>query len=104
MIKSISVEDLKTKIKKQKIVVLDVREPWELKIAKISKSVSIPMQEIPKRLNELNKEINYAVLCHSGIRSYHVATYLDKEGFSVWNVDGGIDRWSLEVDADTKRY
>lgn len=102
--KSISVEDLKIRIKEQNIVVLDVREPWELKIAKISKSVSIPMQEIPKRLNELNKDINYAVLCHSGIRSYHVAIYLDKEGFNVWNVDGGIDRWSLEVNAEIKRY
>ena len=104
MLKSISVVDLKTRIKEQNIVVLDVREPWELKIAKISKSVSIPMQEIPKRLNELNKDINYAVLCHSGIRSYHVATYLDKEGFNVWNVDGGIDRWSFEIDTNIKRY
>ena len=62
------------------------------------------MQEVPKRLNELNKETNYAVLCHSGIRSYHVATYLDKEGFIVWNVDGGLDRGSLEVDTNIKRY
>ena len=102
--KNINVKDLKIRIEEQNIIVLDVREPWELKIAKISKSVSIPMQEIPKRLNELNKDINYAVLCHSGVRSYHVATYLDKEGFNVWNVDGGIDRWSLEIDANIKRY
>ena len=87
--KSISVEDLKVRIKEQNIVVLDVREPWELKIAKIPKSVSMPMQGIPKRLNELNKDMNYAVLCHSGVRSYHVATYLEKEGFNVWNVDVG---------------
>ena len=102
--KRISVEDLKIKIKEQDIVVLDVREPWELKIAKISKSVSIPMQEIPKRVNELNRDLNYAILCHSGVRSYHVATYLEKEGFNVWNVDGGIDKWSLEVDTNIKRY
>ena len=102
--KIISVEDLKIRIKEQNIVVIDVREPWELKIAKISKSVNIPMQDIPKRLNELKRDINYAVLCHSGVRSYHVATYLEKEGFNVWNVDGGIDRWSLEVDTNIKRY
>ena len=102
--KIISVEDLKIRIKEQNIVVIDVREPWELKIAKISKSVNIPMQDIPKRLNELHNDINYAVLCHSGVRSYHVATYLEKEGFNVWNVDGGIDRWSLEIDTNIKRY
>ncbi len=102
--KSISVEDLKVRIKEQNIVVLDVREPWELKIAKISKPVSIPMQEIPNRLNELNRDLNYAVLCHSGVRSYHVAIFLEKQGFNVWNVDGGIDRWSLEVDTSIKRY
>ena len=102
--KNINVKDLKLRIEEKNIIVLDVRELWELKIAEIPKSVSIPMQEIPKRLNELNKDMNYAVLCHSGVRSYHVATYLEKEGFNVWNVDGGIDRWSFEIDTDVKRY
>ena len=102
--KNISVNDLKIRIEAKKIIVLDVRELWELKIAKISKSISIPMQEIPKRLNELNRDLNYAIICHSGVRSYHVATYLEKEGFNVWSVDGGIDRWSLEVDTSIKRY
>ena len=60
--KSISIEDLKIKIKEQDIVVLDVREPWELKIAKISKSISIPMQEIPKRLNELKRDLNLSLI------------------------------------------
>ena len=102
--KNINVKELKTRIDEKNIIVLDVREIWELNIAEIPKSVNIPMQEIPKRLNELNKDINYAVLCHSGVRSYHVATYLDKEGFNVWNVDGGIDRWSIEIDTNIKRY
>ena len=61
--KSKYVGGLKTRIKEQDIVVLDVREPWELKIAKISKkSISIPMQEIPEKVKRIKERFK---LCGS---------------------------------------
>jgi rhodanese-related sulfurtransferase len=47
-----------------------------------------------------------AVLCHAGVRSWHLGCWLMQEhGFgAVWNVQGGIDAWSVEVDPAVPRY
>jgi rhodanese-related sulfurtransferase len=84
---------------------LDVREDWELRIASVAGSIDIPMREIPLRMEELDRRRGVAVLCHSGIRSAAVASYLAQAGFSpVANVTGGIDAWSSDVDDRIPRY
>jgi rhodanese-related sulfurtransferase len=86
-------------------VLLDVREPWERALASISPSLHIPMNEVPHRLGELPRDREVVVYCHSGTRSLLVAAYLEGEGFrGVANLDGGIDRWSVEVDPKVPRY
>ena len=102
--KSIEVLELKDKLENNNLVLLDVREQHELDFAKINTSVNIPMMEVPNRLLELNKEETYAVICHSGIRSAQVCGFLETKGFMVYNVSGGIDRWSQDVDEKVKRY
>jgi adenylyltransferase/sulfurtransferase len=85
--------------------VVDVREPWEIEIAKIGGTIDIPMGNIVDRLDELDPMQATAVLCHSGARSLRVATFLAANGFSrVANVSGGIDRWSSTVDSTVARY
>jgi hypothetical protein len=46
------------------------------------------------------------VLCHAGVRSWHFACWLIEEHSfgSVWNVQGGIDAWSVDVDRSVPRY
>ena len=89
---------------------LDVREPWEIEIARVRQSdrmptSNIPMAEIPARYNELETAQPVAVLCHSGGRSARVAAFLIQQGFPrVANVKGGIDAWSGEVDPSLPRY
>ena len=89
---------------------LDVREPWEVEIARLQKTdrmptSNIPMAEIPARYTELESTRPVAVLCHSGGRSARVAAFLVERGFTrVWNVRGGIDAWSGEVDPSIPRY
>lgn len=90
-------------------VVLDVREPWELQTASIKpegfKLVSIPMQAIPARLNELDRALPVACLCHHGGRSMQVASFLAQQGFGkVANIAGGIHAWASEVDPGVPRY
>ena len=102
--KSIEVLELKDKLERNKLNLLDVREQHELDFAKIKASINIPMMEVPNRLSELNKEETYAVICHSGIRSAQVCGFLETKGFTVYNVSGGIDRWSQDVDDKVKRY
>lgn len=84
---------------------LDVREPWELAIASIEGALTMPMASVPERIAELDPRLPVAVLCHSGVRSLRVATYLDNRGFDqVVNIRGGIDLWSQTVDPAVARY
>lgn len=91
-------------------VLLDVREPWELQTASVNPEgytlLAIPMHEIPARLAELDADQQrIACLCHHGARSQQVALFLQHHGFEqVANVAGGIDAWSLTVDAAVPRY
>lgn len=85
--------------------VLDVREPWELALARVEMTVDIPMGQIPDRLGELDPSETMVVMCHHGNRSRQVAIFLKQRGFSrVINLAGGIDAWSTEVDPAIPRY
>lgn len=90
-------------------LVLDVREPSELRTASIRADgfelLSIPMGEIPQRLSQLDPQRPIACLCHHGGRSQRVAMFLVGNGFTtVANIAGGIDAWTLEVDSSVPRY
>jgi rhodanese-related sulfurtransferase len=90
-------------------LVLDVREPHELAIARVQDAdievLTIPMGVVPVRLAELDPERPIACLCHHGGRSMQVASFLAARGFAqVANVAGGIDAWSTERDPAIARY
>jgi rhodanese-related sulfurtransferase len=88
-----------------RIAVLDVREPGEVAIAALPGAIHIPMGDIPARLAELDRDAEWVVVCHHGMRSAQVAMYLTRAGFPrVNNLTGGIDAWSLTVDPTTPRY
>jgi rhodanese-related sulfurtransferase len=87
------------------VVLLDVREPAELEMASVASALHIPMREIPARLTELDRDAALVVMCHSGGRSRRVAEYLLANGFSnVFNLSGGIDAWSTQLDSRVPRY
>jgi molybdopterin/thiamine biosynthesis adenylyltransferase/rhodanese-related sulfurtransferase len=86
-------------------VLLDVREPFEFEMARIEGANLIPLGELPARWQELDREKEIFVFCHSGVRSVRAAEFLRSAGFSkVANVAGGIDAWSEEIDPDVPRY
>ena len=87
------------------VVLLDVRELAEIEIAAVPSALHIPMHEIPARLAELDRDPPLVVMCHSGGRSRRVAEYLLAKGFSrVFNLSGGIDAWSTQLDSHVPRY
>ena len=100
----VEVLELKKMLKNNEVVLLDVREPYEIEICKVKGSLFIPMNEIPQNIEQLDKEKRYAVICHSGVRSLHVSNYLSSLGYSTLNVTGGIERWATVVDKNMKRY
>ena len=90
-------------------LVLDVREPSELRLASIQADgfelLSMPIGVITARLHELNPEQPVACLCHHGGRSMQVAAFLKARGFNhVANIAGGINAWSTEIDPTIPRY
>jgi rhodanese-related sulfurtransferase len=87
------------------VVLLDVREHDELAIAAVAGALHIPMREIPARLEDLDAAKPLVVMCHSGGRSQRVAAFLQGNGFTnVFNLKGGIDAWSTQVDPRVPRY
>lgn len=90
-------------------LVLDVREPLELRTASVKPDgfelLSIPMSVLGSRLHELDRHRPVACLCHHGGRSMQVANFLLHHGFShVANIAGGINAWSQELDPSIPRY
>ncbi|MCL3781349.1 hypothetical protein EMN47_13245 [Prolixibacteraceae bacterium JC049] len=87
------------------LIILDVREEWELNFCKIDSAIHIPMQEVPLNLDKIPKDQHLVIMCHGGVRSFSVLNYLLQNGYEmVYNMDGGIDRWADEVDPNMKKY
>ena len=105
-VKQLSATELKNKIQQnEKLFLLDVREPHEYQYARIAGSVLIPLNQIPQRLNELNRDQEIVVICHHGMRSQQAAGYLVQSGFkNIANLSGGIDAWSCVCDSSVARY
>ncbi len=94
-----------------KPVLVDVREDQELAIAPFPFPVlHLPLTKsdlwIKNLAQELPKSQSLVVICHSGIRSWNFATWLIEQGWNgeVWNLEGGIDAWSVNVDSSVPRY
>ncbi len=84
---------------------IDVREPNEYQICKIPGTVLIPLGDLPKRLNELDKQAEIIAHCKSGVRSGKAVDLLKQNGFqNARNMKGGILAWSDQVDPSVPKY
>ncbi len=102
----ISAEQLKAESERNPaLVVVDVREPHEYEIAHIEGAKLIPLGELPNRLHELDGHAEIVTHCHKGVRSMKALEILKGAGFAkVRSLKGGIDAWSVNVDAGVPRY
>jgi adenylyltransferase/sulfurtransferase len=84
---------------------IDVREPYEHRLARIADARLIPLRSIEQAIPSLDRDREVVLICHHGVRSMAAAELLQARGFTrVWNLAGGIDRWSDEVDPSVPRY
>ncbi len=89
----------------QPVTILDVRESWEYERVHLPDCLHIPMDDLRERLDELDREQTYVILCHHGNRSLQVAAFLQNRGFrDVINLAGGIEAWSVSLEPDLARY
>jgi rhodanese-related sulfurtransferase len=90
---------------REKPVLIDVREPWELDVCRIDGVKPVPMRTIPARFLELKRDAETVVICHHGARSYQVCMFLEQQGFGkLYNLYGGMAAWSRDVDPTTPTY
>ena len=90
---------------------VDVREAQELELAALDQPViHLPLSRSQEWLDQipalLDRERPVVVLCHAGMRSWQFASWLiEAQGYEdVWNLEGGIEAWSVEVDPSVPRY
>jgi adenylyltransferase/sulfurtransferase len=85
--------------------IIDVREGWEYDIAHLPSSRLIPLVDLQSTVGSLEKDADYVLLCHHGMRSDMAAQWMHAQGFKrVANLVGGIDGWSVSVDPSLPRY
>lgn len=85
--------------------VVDVREAAELEIVSVDGTQHLPLSELVERFAEIPTDRPIALMCHHGGRSAQAQTFLATKGITdTLNIDGGIDRWAVEVDSSLDRY
>ena len=96
MVKEIDACDLQTRIAQgDDFMLLDIRSAGELVQGVLPNAEHLPMHTIPLRINELPRDKDVILYCHSGARSFHACTYLAQHGFeNVINLRGGILGWA----------
>jgi sulfur-carrier protein adenylyltransferase/sulfurtransferase len=102
---SITPEELRQLLDSTELLVVDVREPFEHRIAQLQGASLIPLRSLPGSVESIPRDRTIVMMCHHGVRSATAAQFLREQGFeNVLNLEGGIDRWSREVDPSVPRY
>ena len=75
--------------------IIDVREINEINAGTIPDAVPMPLASLPVRLNELDREKTFVLICRSGARSAQACAFMQNNGFNdVHNLRGGMFAWA----------
>jgi monothiol glutaredoxin len=104
-VSEITVQELKSLLDEHAdLYLFDVRESAEREIAFIEGSLLLDEAAV-KYIDTLDRDDMLVFQCHTGIRSRSAAEYFRDKGYSrVFNLVGGIDAWSKEIDSDIPCY
>lgn len=87
------------------LMLVDIREPYELRISHIPGAVNIPMGAIAAEPDRLPRDRPVVIFCHVGHRSHTLVSQLVRRGFTnLIDMQGGINAWSEEIDPSIPRY
>jgi rhodanese-related sulfurtransferase len=76
-------------------VLVDVRTPGEYRSGSIKGAINIDFMspDFQREFLKLSKSKQYFLFCRSGGRSGQACAMLAGEGYTVYNLDGGIGEW-----------
>jgi rhodanese-related sulfurtransferase len=82
----------------EELVFVDIRQAMELaESGTIDGALRIPLQDLPRRVGELDRERPVILYCSSGVRSIEAARFLREKGFArAWSLGGGVARWEAD--------
>lgn len=102
----ITPQELKDMMDKgEKFHLIDVREDWEIEIAKLPNSQILTQRLAYEILNQWDKNEKIIFYCHHGLRSLEAAAYFIGHGIpNAKSLAGGIERYSMEIDPSIPRY
>jgi monothiol glutaredoxin len=104
-VKGIAPKELKSLLDLGRIALFDVRPAAERAVASIAQARALDDEEGRKALMAMKRDSAIALHCHHGVRSRAAAEGLLREGFTnVYNLEGGIEAWSRDVDSSVPRY
>ena len=91
-------ESLMPNVQKGECLLLDVRSTTEFRSGHIRHALSMPVEEIGKRSNELGNEKILVIYCRSGKRSLRALSLLNEIGHGdILILEGGLERWSGDL-------
>ncbi len=98
--------DVKERLQQgEKLVLIDVREPWEYALCRIEGAKHVPLGTLAASLETLPDVDEVICYCHHGMRSLDAAAWLRFQGIErAKSLAGGIERWSIEIDPKVPRY
>jgi rhodanese-related sulfurtransferase len=79
---------------KEGALFLDVREPYEWDAGHIAGAVHMPIGQVQRRYEELDRADEIVVVCQVGQRSELVASFLSAQGYTAHNLAGGLHEWT----------
>ena len=93
---NISMQNFYDKYKKEELTILDVRENHEYAAGHIPSAQNFPLSSLGIEFTKLDKNQKYYVICQAGGRSAKAYNFLQAQGYTVINVEDGMNSWPGE--------
>ncbi|KIV58399.1 hypothetical protein TS65_05980 [Aneurinibacillus migulanus] len=95
----VSTHEVNERLKQgENLHLIDVREDDEYAAGRVPGAKHIPLNQIPERLHELDKDKEYIMVCRSGNRSGMASEWLSERGYHVKNMVGGMLDWTGDIE------
>ncbi len=95
---TVSLEELETRYQNDDVLLLDVRPDIEYQFGHITGAISMPMNELMARLNDLSKDKEVIAYCRGPfcILADKAVKILHEKGFKVRRLDEGYPEWKIK--------
>jgi rhodanese-related sulfurtransferase len=104
ILESITLDDLLIRSKKEKIILIDVRPEEEYKAGHIPNALSIPLEQLQKRLNELPQNKTIVAYCRGPlcVMAADAIKLLNEKKYKAIRMEDGYVEWKLKRQEKSK--